>query len=206
MGGFSPSTTYRRKDRETDPDRDRLLIEDGIVAIADAIAGAGTDWHRGLRQKLQTTDQPDKIECCLSNGEVLNRFDYPLGYETSRADCLAIVRHVLGSYWQLVDGKLQPKMKVRPLPDFVRVVDTKGAEICRWSATDLQANGSTIKTHDWLTAPQDGSVINVRFPDGKTVTEARWNTQAGQWETPRRGKWSRMREVHGVREPTVWWP
>ena len=49
-GGFSPST-YRRKDRETDPERDRSLIEDAIVAIADAIASAGPDWHRGPRQR-----------------------------------------------------------------------------------------------------------------------------------------------------------
>ena len=49
-GGFSPST-YRRKDRETDPDRDRSLIEDAIVAIADAIAEAGPGWHNTQRRR-----------------------------------------------------------------------------------------------------------------------------------------------------------
>jgi transcriptional regulator with XRE-family HTH domain len=45
-GGFSVST-YRRKDRETDFQRDRTLIEDAIAAIADAVAAAGPDWIQG---------------------------------------------------------------------------------------------------------------------------------------------------------------
>ena len=65
---------------------------------------------------------------------------------------------------------------------------------------------SMTRTDEWGTAPKDGSVINVKFPDGKTVTKARWNIQSGLWEVPRRGKWSIMREVHGARDPVVWWP
>lgn len=45
-GSFSLST-YRRKDRETDSQRDRTLIEDAIAAIADAVAAAGPDWIQG---------------------------------------------------------------------------------------------------------------------------------------------------------------
>lgn len=45
-GGFSPST-YRRKDRETDFERDRSLVEDAVAAIADAVAAAGPGWIRG---------------------------------------------------------------------------------------------------------------------------------------------------------------
>jgi hypothetical protein len=84
--------------------------------------------------------EPDKIEYCRSSGDVLDSFDYPLGHETSRAACLAIAKRLLGTYWQQVDGKPQPMTKVRPLPDFVRVVDNKGEEICRWSVGDLQAH------------------------------------------------------------------
>jgi hypothetical protein len=61
------------------------------------------------------------------------------------------------------------------------------------------------QTSDWRTAPKDGSVIKVKFPDGKTVTEARWDAQTQQWQTPRRGKWAGMQDVHGRREPDVWW-
>jgi hypothetical protein len=61
-------------------------------------------------------------------------------------------------------------------------------------------------TDDWRTAPKDGSTIKVRFPDGRTVTRARWNTEGKQWEVPHRGKWTRMRDVHGVNDPVVWWP
>ncbi len=43
-GGFSPST-YRRKDRETDYERDRLLLEDAFVSIADEIAAKGHNWQ-----------------------------------------------------------------------------------------------------------------------------------------------------------------
>ena len=71
---------------------------------------------------------------------MLDSYDYPLGHETSRAGCLAIAKRLLGTYWQQVDGKPQPMTKVRPLPDFVRVVDNKGEEICRWSVGDLQAH------------------------------------------------------------------
>ncbi len=71
---------------------------------------------------------------------MLNSFDYPLGHETSRAACLAVAQHLLGSYWRRVNGELQPMTKVKPLPDFVRVVDNKGDEICRWSVGDLQAH------------------------------------------------------------------
>jgi hypothetical protein len=84
--------------------------------------------------------EPDKIEYCRSSGDVLNSFDYPLGHETSRAACLAIAKRLLGTYWQQADGEPQPMTKVRPLPDFVRVVDNKGEEICRWSVDDLQAH------------------------------------------------------------------
>ena len=62
------------------------------------------------------------------------------------------------------------------------------------------------QTSDWGTAPKDGSVINVQFPDGETVTKTKWNVQTCQWEVPRRGKWSSMRDVHGIRDPVVWWP
>jgi len=148
--------------------------------------------------------EPDKIEYRRLNGDVLNSFDYPLEFETSRAACLVVAQRLLGTYWGWVDGKVQPKTKVKPLPDFVCVVDNKGDEICRWSVGDMQAREGTAETDDWNTAPRDGTVINVRFPDG-TTTEARWNAQAGQWEAPRRGKWANMRDVHGVREPTVWW-
>ena len=198
-GRFSPST-YRRKDRETDLDRDRSLIDDGIVAIANAIATAGPNW-----QRKRGVSEPDKIEYCLLSGEVLNSFDYPVGYDTSREAGLTVAQHVLGSYWHLVDGNLQPKAKIRPLPDFVRVIDRDGGEICRWSATDLQTNNAGIEMNDWSTAPRDGSLIYVRFPDGETVTKARWNVGAGQWEAPRRGKWTNMRDAHGARAPVVWW-
>jgi hypothetical protein len=60
-------------------------------------------------------------------------------------------------------------------------------------------------TNEWTTAPKDGSVFHVQFPDG-TRTKARWNVTAKQWEAPRRGKWASMRDVHGGREPTSWWP
>src|SRR5205823_6674435 len=41
-------------------------------------------------------------------------------------------------------------------------------------------------THeDWATAPKDGSVINVQFPDG-TQAQARWNTEGvARWEVLR---------------------
>jgi hypothetical protein len=149
--------------------------------------------------------EPDKIQYCLSNGEVWNSFPYPHGFETSRAACLSVAQRLLGTYWRRVNGEVLPMAKVKPLPDFVRVLDNKGEEICRWSVSDLQANDATAEKDEWSTAPQDGTVINVRFPDGKTVTEARWNTQARQWEVPHRGKWSNMRDIHGAREPTVWW-
>lgn len=53
-GGFSPST-YRRKDREPDFERDRMLIDDAIAAIAEAVAAAGRDWVGG---QLSRGDQP----------------------------------------------------------------------------------------------------------------------------------------------------
>jgi hypothetical protein len=133
-GRFSPST-YRRKDRPTDPERDRSLIEDGIAAIADAIAKAGPDWHRSVTQR--PSSEPDKIEYCLLSGDVLNSFPYPLGYDTSRAACLALVQKLLSTCRQRVDGQPRPRMKGRSLPDFVRVVDDTGEEVCRWSLDDL---------------------------------------------------------------------
>lgn len=60
-GGFSPST-YRRKDRETDFQRDRALIEDAIAAIADAVAAAKAGSRRavggqgGRARKTATTE------------------------------------------------------------------------------------------------------------------------------------------------------
>jgi hypothetical protein len=136
-GGFSPST-YRRKDRETDADRDRSLIEDGIVAIADAIAVAGPNWHRGVASRLPAPE-PDEIQYCLSNGEVLDSFPYPLGHETSRAACLTIAQYLLNTYWRRVNGEVRPRSKSKSLPDSVRVLDDRGAEICRWSVSDLRA-------------------------------------------------------------------
>lgn len=84
-------------------------------------------------------------------------------------------------------------------------MDNKDEEICRWSVDDLKAGETMNETNEWHSAPRDGTVINVKFPDGTIVTEATWNAQTGQWETPRRGKWASMRDVHGTREPTVWW-
>jgi hypothetical protein len=93
---------------------------------------AGPDWHSSATQR--PSSEPDKIEYCLFSGGVLNSFPYPLGHETSRAACLAFAQRVLGTYWQWTDGG-QPKMKGRPLPDFVRVADNQGKEVCRWSWT-----------------------------------------------------------------------
>ncbi len=42
-GGFSPQA-YHRLDRNSDIERDRQILEDGYVAIADAIAKAGPGW------------------------------------------------------------------------------------------------------------------------------------------------------------------
>jgi hypothetical protein len=42
-GGFSPST-YRRTDRPADYGRDKLLIEDAVACIAEAIRKAGPHW------------------------------------------------------------------------------------------------------------------------------------------------------------------
>jgi hypothetical protein len=60
------------------------------------------------------------------------------------------------------------------------------------------------ETNDWKDAPKDSSEITAQFPDG-TQAKARWNAQTVQWEVPRRGKWASMRDVHGAREPVVWW-
>jgi hypothetical protein len=56
---------------------------------------------------------------------------------------------------------------------------------------------------EWDTAPKDGSIINVQFPD-RTWTKARWNKDTGHWEVPQRDKWVPMRVVR-IREPVAWW-
>lgn len=62
-------------------------------------------------------------------------------------------------------------------------------------------------TRDWATAPKDGSIVNVQFPDG-TKAKAKWNavSSGGQWEVLRSsGKWVQMRFDHGINDPIVWW-
>ena len=62
-------------------------------------------------------------------------------------------------------------------------------------------------THeDWATAPKDGSVINVQFPDG-TQAKARLSTEsAPQWEVLRgSGDWVSMDYEHGRQLPSRWW-
>jgi len=60
-----------------------------------------------------------------------------------------------------------------------------------------------METHPWPAPEEDGTIISVRFPDGQ-VFEARWNFQAGAWQSVRRGKWVPMKEVHGANSPVVW--
>jgi hypothetical protein len=64
--------------------------------------------------------------------------------------------------------------------------------------------GELPHTDGWPTAPKDGSTIKVQFPDG-TKTDARYCTENHEWQTPRRGKWATMKDVHGLRVPVVWW-
>jgi len=62
-------------------------------------------------------------------------------------------------------------------------------------------------THeDWATAPKDGSVINVQFPDG-IQAKARWSTDgAPLWEVLRgSGDWVSMEYDHGRQPPSRWW-
>ena len=62
-------------------------------------------------------------------------------------------------------------------------------------------------THeDWATAPKDGSVINVQFPDG-TQAKARWTTEGvPQWEVLRGGsEWDSMENDQGRQQPSRWW-
>ena len=62
-------------------------------------------------------------------------------------------------------------------------------------------------THeDWTTAPKDGSVINVQFPDG-TQARAKWSTDgAPQWQILRgSGDWVSMEYDHGRQPPSRWW-
>jgi hypothetical protein len=60
-------------------------------------------------------------------------------------------------------------------------------------------------TEEWSTAPKDGSVINVEFPDGAT-SKARWNANEGRWEAIRaNGTWVGMQYAHGLRDPIGWW-
>ena len=57
----------------------------------------------------------------------------------------------------------------------------------------------------WATAPKDGSVINVMFPDG-TRAKARWNASSGKWEVLRQnGRLKSMKFDH-PRDPVCWWP
>jgi hypothetical protein len=61
-----------------------------------------------------------------------------------------------------------------------------------------------IETQGWRTAPKDGTVIRVQFPDG-TEADARC-AQRAQWETRRQdGTWVAMQYEHGSSEPCVWW-
>jgi hypothetical protein len=57
------------------------------------------------------------------------------------------------------------------------------------------------ETHEWGTAPKDGTEINVEFSDRQTRARARWNTKAAVWEVLRtNGSWGLMKYLHGGRE------
>ncbi|HEX3347045.1 MAG TPA: hypothetical protein VHS58_02955 [Acetobacteraceae bacterium] len=61
-----------------------------------------------------------------------------------------------------------------------------------------------IDTDIWSTAPKEGSVIKVQFPDG-TENTAKWDTKARQWDARLDGEWVSMAYAHGTRTPVVWW-
>jgi hypothetical protein len=86
--------------------------------------------------------EPQAIEYCQLNGNMLDgqRYPYPIGHETSPEACLAVAQHLLNSWWRLIDGKLEPMSKVRPLPELIRIIDIGGGEICSWSVNDMRAS------------------------------------------------------------------
>ncbi len=69
--------------------------------------------------------EPDRIEYCLLNGDVLERYPYPVGHETSPNYCLALTQHLLGSYWRTKGGTLHAMHavpKCKPLPELVPTI------------------------------------------------------------------------------------
>jgi hypothetical protein len=60
--------------------------------------------------------------------------------------------------------------------------------------------------HAWTTAPADGSLIGIRFPDG-TEALASFDSGGRAWDVLRRnGSWVRMAYDHGTQQPVEWWP
>ena len=60
--------------------------------------------------------------------------------------------------------------------------------------------------HAWTTAPADGSLIGIRFPDG-TEALASFDNAGRAWDVLRRnGAWVRMASDHGTAQPIEWWP
>lgn len=61
---------------------------------------------------------------------------------------------------------------------------------------------------DWRTDPalEDGSEINVKFPQTAAQTKARWNIHTKLWEVRlSNGDWIGM-WFERQNEPDVWWP
>ena len=129
---------------------------------------------------------------------------------------LGLTQEEFATRYRIPLGTLRDWEQGRSAPDqparaYLTVIahDPEGV---RWAfqtqRMDFSGVDQEIMTHteEWEFAPKNGSVINAQFPDGKTVTKTKWNALTQQWEVPRRGKWSNMRDVHGAREPVVWWP